>query len=607
MAIKAATRIGVMEREGTVSESPFYIPMTGPLARPRRTLKHDDTFLVLDSHGDIGASAGGPDGLFHSDTRHLARFELVLNDMQPLLLGSNLRDDNSGLTVDLTNPDIFSGGRIVLQKDMIHIVRTIFLWRATAYQRIGVQNHGDSTARFDLTLLFDSDFADLFEVRGERRPRRGSSLSEIHGPADVSLIYTGLDENVRTTGVHFDPSPTTLSVSSASYRLKLAPQQVASLFVAISCNLPAEQKIPPFFRGLLAHRREMRESTAGAATIGERRDLLERAVDLIAGLIAATRTAAEADTAAGGAAAEAAREATERGFDSVEEAMAAAREEADLAALRSRVSQHDQAMAVVDGQLEELAEVDAGEKLDPGPAEARARESARDREAKSRLAGVAANQLETFRQETERVPRLYEELAPLREAAATSTELDRLAGGRNDRKMKLSIYVLATRLRQVIEAANHHLQRMSNQRYELLYTGDKNGNAMAGLGIEVADAYTSETRPTTTLSGGESFYASLALALGLAEIVQQESGGKKLETLFIDEGFGTLDAKSLDQVMDVIDSLRAGGRSVGLVSHVEELRNRIPAQIRVASSRRGSTVTVTAAFPEPSPGLLARG
>ena len=107
-----------------VQESPFYIPMTGPAARPRRSLKHDDTFIVLDSHGDIGASAGGPDGLFNSDTRYLARLELLLDEVQPLLLGSNLRDDNSALTVDLTNPDVYRGDRIVLQKDVLHIVRT---------------------------------------------------------------------------------------------------------------------------------------------------------------------------------------------------------------------------------------------------------------------------------------------------------------------------------------------------------------------------------------------------------------------------------------------------------------------------------------------------
>ena len=87
-----------------------------------------------------------PDGLFHADTRYLARLQLVFDDMQPLLLGSNLRDDNSSLTVDLTNPDVYRQGRLVLEKDMLHIVRTIFLWRGTAYQRIGVQNHGDRRA-----------------------------------------------------------------------------------------------------------------------------------------------------------------------------------------------------------------------------------------------------------------------------------------------------------------------------------------------------------------------------------------------------------------------------------------------------------------------------
>src|ERR1700712_1309576 len=172
-----------------ISESPFYIPMTGPASRPRRSLKHDDPFIVLDSHGDIGASAGGPDGLFNADTRFLARLELVLDDVQPLLLGSNLRDDNSALTVDLTNPDVYRDGRIVLQKDILHIVRTIFLWRGTAYQRIGLQNHGEQPASFDLRLLFERDFADLFEVRGEKRTRRGVGSSKLLGPADVALEY----------------------------------------------------------------------------------------------------------------------------------------------------------------------------------------------------------------------------------------------------------------------------------------------------------------------------------------------------------------------------------------------------------------------------------
>ncbi len=267
MAAEPVTQIVTARAVEMVSESPFYIPMTGPAARPRRSLKHDDTFIVLDSHGDIGASAGGPDGLFNADTRYLARLELVLDDVQPLLLGSNLRDDNSALTVDLTNPDVYRNDRIVMQKDMLHIVRTIFLWRGTAYQRIGVQNHGNLPASFELTLLFDNDFADLFEVRGEKRPRRGIGASKLLGPADVLLEYKGLDGKSRGTVLHFDPRPTRLAVNAATFHLDLAPHQVRSLFVAASCNKPATFKPGPFFRGLLAHRREMRRSTAGATSI----------------------------------------------------------------------------------------------------------------------------------------------------------------------------------------------------------------------------------------------------------------------------------------------------------------------------------------------------
>lgn len=257
-----------------VSEAPFYIPMTGPAARPRRAMKHDDTFIVLDSHGDIGASAGGPDGLFNADTRFLSRLELTLDGVQPLLLGSNLRDDNSSLTVDLTNPDIYRNGRIILQKDMLHIVRSIFLWRGTAYQRIGVQNHGEATATFDLILTFDNDFADLFEVRGETRARRGLAASNQVGPADVSLQYRGLDNLERQTALHFDPRPTQLSPTTARYHFNLAPHQTTSLFVTASCNRPDRYVPPEFFRALLAHRREMRKETCGATSIESSNDIL---------------------------------------------------------------------------------------------------------------------------------------------------------------------------------------------------------------------------------------------------------------------------------------------------------------------------------------------
>src|SRR5882757_11079505 len=146
-------------RQLHIVETPFYIPATDSPSRPRRTLKHGDTFAVFDDHGDIGASAGGADGVYFDDTRFLSRLELTLNGMQPLLLGSNIRDDNTQLTVDLTNPDVYVDDHLVLPKDTLHVVRTIFLWHDTAYQRLAIRNHGDRPVDLDVTIPFDSDFA----------------------------------------------------------------------------------------------------------------------------------------------------------------------------------------------------------------------------------------------------------------------------------------------------------------------------------------------------------------------------------------------------------------------------------------------------------------
>jgi exonuclease SbcC len=159
--------------------------------------------------------------------------------------------------------------------------------------------------------------------------------------------------------------------------------------------------------------------------------------------------------------------------------------------------------------------------------------------------------------------------------------------------MRLSAYVLATRLDQVVAAANERLGHMRDQRYLLQRTGraDRRG-AQAGLGLEVVDQWTGDVRAPTTLSGGETFVVSLALALGLADVVTHEAGGTEVDTLFVDEGFGTLDDESLEQVMAVLDGLRDGGRCVGVVSHVSDLRSRVPAQVRVDKTSTGSSVTV---------------
>ncbi|KRF32389.1 AAA family ATPase [Nocardioides sp. Soil805] len=190
--------------------------------------------------------------------------------------------------------------------------------------------------------------------------------------------------------------------------------------------------------------------------------------------------------------------------------------------------------------------------------------------------------------------------APVRADLDLATHLSAFVEGKsadNTLQMRLSAYVLAHRLGQVVAAANERLVTMSDQRYSLEHTGRRGaGETRGGLSLLVRDDWSGETRDPATLSGGETFVVSLALALGLADVITQEAGGADLDTLFVDEGFGSLDAETLDDVMDTLDSLRDGGRVVGVVSHVAEMRDRIPTQLRVHKHRHhGSRVEVVVA------------
>jgi glycogen debranching enzyme len=249
------------------SEAPFYITARGQATRARRTLKHGDTFLVLDSHGDLGASAGGQDGLFHSDTRYLSYLEMVIDGLQPLLLGSNVRDDNSLLTVELTNPDIFGDGELVLAKDTVHITRNIFVWRNTAYQRITLKNYGERPVSLQITAYFGNDFADIFEVRGMRRQRRGVTNRRVVAANAVYMNYIGVDKKARRTTMMFDPPPTELSTNSAAYKIDLQPDEEKAFFLTAGCEQPADEQPARFLRGFLAARRELRAPARAATTV----------------------------------------------------------------------------------------------------------------------------------------------------------------------------------------------------------------------------------------------------------------------------------------------------------------------------------------------------
>ena len=260
------------------SEMPFYIPGTGSSTRPRRTLKQGDCFAVLDSYADIGATPGGPDGVFFYDTRYLSHLELWLNGTQPLLLGSAIRDDNSFLTVDLTNPDIYLDGKLVQPKDMLHAVRTFFLLDGTAYQRLRLQNHGDRPFDVRLSIAFASDFADLFEVRGLLRKRRGTASATV-GKADVILNYDGLDDIRRRTTLLFEPMPEQLAKNIAAYAFELQPNECRSVYVTVTCDRGAKDcSALPFRKGLRSAFKARQAASRGMATITSSNEIFNEVV-----------------------------------------------------------------------------------------------------------------------------------------------------------------------------------------------------------------------------------------------------------------------------------------------------------------------------------------
>jgi exonuclease SbcC len=295
----------------------------------------------------------------------------------------------------------------------------------------------------------------------------------------------------------------------------------------------------------------------------------------------------------------------EAGFGTAGEARAQLLAVAEAAALQAEVrSGHDEQARIAElfaSDELQLALTEAA--ADPVPDEdqlaelqnaaAKAGQEARDADL---AAGMAARCVGSLAAIGKDYGRLADSGSGPREHAQMLTALADTAAGRGDNtyRMSLNSYVLAARLEQVALAASERLVAMSDGRYLLQHSDAKAARgAKSGLGLEVVDQWTGHRRDTSTLSGGESFMASLSLALGLADVVQQESGGIQIDTLFVDEGFGSLDEQSLEQVMDALEGLRDGGRVVGLVSHVGEMKQRIGTQLQVLKGRNGSTLRIS--------------
>ncbi|KAA6223549.1 SMC family ATPase [Streptomyces albofaciens JCM 4342] len=417
------------------------------------------------------------------------------------------------------------------------------------------------------------------------------------GDATVAELARAADElresyaRERAAGAGLHAAREALSRAEREYERRRAEQQEAERRAAArtSHREALDRELASIEAGLA-------EARGDCASVAERARRLERQVALLAEAAAAARTAEACAERLKEADAHLSDAAYRAGFDTPQAASDALLGDADWRDLQQRLDRYQAESAAVEAELADPEAIAAAALPPAEPDRARAELDAAGR--RLRAAGAACAAAEERCAELDRLAAQAHadarRLAPLRVEYERVARLAALAAGtsaENERRMRLESYVLAARLEQVAAAASARLHRMSSGRYTLVHSDERAGGARrSGLGLHVIDAWTGHERDTASLSGGETFFASLALALGLADVVTDEAGGTRLDTLFIDEGFGSLDEQTLDEVLDVLDSLRERDRSVGIVSHVADLRQRIPAQLEVVKDRAGSSV-----------------
>ena len=200
-----------------------------------QVLKNDETFVMFDRSGDVQVLGPGEQGLYHEDTRYLSYQELLIDGTRPMYLGSTVKENNSLLIIELMNPDFTRGGDVVVPKGTVHVFRAKLLWQGACYEHIRLSNHGREPIETTVTLGFDADFIDLFEVRGMTREQRGERLPSQTGRSEVELRYLGRDARLRSTRVAFSPVPDTLSDQQATFDVRLEPGEQQHLYCTVSC------------------------------------------------------------------------------------------------------------------------------------------------------------------------------------------------------------------------------------------------------------------------------------------------------------------------------------------------------------------------------------
>jgi DNA repair protein SbcC/Rad50 len=283
--------------------------------------------------------------------------------------------------------------------------------------------------------------------------------------------------------------------------------------------------------------------------------------------------------------------ATDRGFANPAEAERAFLPEPERQTLANEIERRKGDLIRLEAELQRLEAETAGQPPPDLPTiEAQRNAAQQAQRAHDQSLGEKRNMLAQDQKQAESLAQLAHKTSQLAEQAGPSRELYALANGDNAQKITLSAYVLAVLLDEVLDRANLRLATLSEARYTMARKEEASGGGKKGLDLEVFDANTGATRDVGNLSGGEMFFTSLALALGLADVASSRQGGVQMEALFIDEGFGTLDPEALERAIQVLTKLEARHRLVGIISHVGELRERIPARVEVRKRNTGSDI-----------------
>ena len=223
--------------EATVTQQQYYIATkSAPKDDRSRVLKYGSMFALFDRMGDMSQEGMGEQGIFYEGTRYLSEMSLRLWNERPLLLSSTIETNNFLFTADLANLDVSRGESVVIHRGTLHLLRSRFLWRGTAYEELEFMNYGMEPLRVPLSMYFAADFADIFEVRGTHRDHKGRQFDEEANGDCIVLAYEGLDNVLRRTRIHCSPAPDRISGPEMRFDLELKPKQVRRFHLRMECQ-----------------------------------------------------------------------------------------------------------------------------------------------------------------------------------------------------------------------------------------------------------------------------------------------------------------------------------------------------------------------------------